>query len=95
MNPFTGIFQVFYIDFKNTVLRPYHPPSPLTPTPQCSPHVLSAKSTNTKKEYDKIGQQFNVMDLSILIQRLQMITPLNHMWLEYTHADTPTYSNIL
>lgn len=93
MNPFTGIFQVFYIDFKNTVLRPYHPP--LTPTPQCSPHVLSAKSTNTKKEYDKIGQQFNVMDLSILIQRLQMITPLNHMWLEYTHADTPTYSNIL
>ena len=75
MNPFTGIFQVFYIDFKNTVLRP--------------------KSTNTKKEYDKIGQQFNVMDLSILIQRLQMITPLNHMWLEYTHADTPTYSNIL
>ena len=94
MNPFTGIFQVFYIDFKNTVLRPYHPP-PLTPTPQCSPHVLSAKSTNTKKEYDKIGQQFNVMDLSIPIQRLQMITPLNHMWLEYTHADTPTYSNIL
>ena len=95
MNPFTGIFQVFYIDFKNTVLRPYYPPPPLTPTPQCSPHVLSAKSTSTKKEYDKIGQQFNVMDLSILIQRLQMITPLNHMWLEYTHADTPTYSNIL
>ena len=92
MNPFTGIFQVFYIDFKNTVLRPCHPP---TPTSHCSPHVLSAKSTNTKKEYDKIGQQFNVMDLSILIQRLQMITPLNHMWLEYTHADTPTYSNIL
>ena len=93
MNPFTGIFQVFYIDFKNTVLRPYHPPP--SPPPPNAPPMYCLPSLPIQRKYDKIGQQFNVMDLSILIQRLQMITPLNHMWLEYTHADTPTYSNIL